>query len=98
MVGPPALQVQAQSGEKLTLRIPPADIATYLHRLTERSPTIRVFVSYVIKEVMSKQESSRGGAFFLSRCPGLNWRPHPYHGCALPTELHRLGVRQNTRY
>ena len=24
-----------------------------------------------------------------SREPGLNWRPHPYHGCALPTELSR---------
>jgi hypothetical protein len=30
------------------------------------------------------------GAFmYLSRCPGLNWRPSPYHGDALPTELHR---------
>ena len=24
-----------------------------------------------------------------SRCAGLNRRPHPYHGCALPTELQR---------
>ena len=26
----------------------------------------------------------------LSRCPGLNWGPHSYHECALPTELQRL--------
>src|SRR6266550_3514553 len=25
-----------------------------------------------------------------SRCPGSNWRPRPYQGRALPTELHRL--------
>ena len=25
----------------------------------------------------------------ISREPGLNWRPHPYHGCTLPTELSR---------
>ena len=24
-----------------------------------------------------------------SRCPGSNWRPRPYQGRALPTELHR---------
>ena len=24
-----------------------------------------------------------------SLCPELNWRPHPYQGCALPTELQR---------
>ena len=24
----------------------------------------------------------------LSQWPGSNWWPHPYHGCALPTELH----------
>src|SRR3954463_5031284 len=25
----------------------------------------------------------------ISRCPGSNWRPRPYQGRALPTELHR---------
>src|SRR5919106_4717345 len=25
--------------------------------------------------------------------PGLNWRPHPYQGCALPTELSGPSVR-----
>lgn len=25
--------------------------------------------------------------FFVSHLPGLNRGPHPYHGCALPTEL-----------
>jgi hypothetical protein len=32
-----------------------------------------------------------------SRCPGSNWRPRPYQGRALPTELHRpflAGSRQ----
>ena len=29
------------------------------------------------------------GADFWSRLPDSNWRPHPYHGCALPTELSR---------
>src|SRR5215468_2460391 len=24
--------------------------------------------------------------------PGLNWRPHPYQGCALPTELSGLAA------
>ena len=27
--------------------------------------------------------------YFWSLQPGLNWWPHPYHGCALPTELWR---------
>ena len=27
-----------------------------------------------------------------SLCPELNWRPHPYQGCALPTELQRHGA------
>ena len=25
--------------------------------------------------------------YLVSHLPGLNWRPHPYHGCALPSEL-----------
>src|SRR6185295_2983216 len=25
---------------------------------------------------------------FQSQWPESDWRPHPYHGCALPTELH----------
>ena len=28
-----------------------------------------------------------GGISFWSSHPDSNWRPHPYHGCALPTEL-----------
>ena len=30
-----------------------------------------------------------------SQWPGSNWWPHPYHGCALPTELHWLLVRKS---
>jgi hypothetical protein len=35
-----------------------------------------------------------------SRCPGSNWRPRPYQGRALPTELHRpspFGLRPTGR-
>src|SRR4051812_35110562 len=35
-----------------------------------------------------------------SRCPGSNWRPRPYQGRALPTELHRpspCGLRPTSR-
>ena len=41
-------------------------------------------------------------SLFVSRCPDLNWGPTPYHGVALPTELHRhyfaaLGVASKCR-
>src|SRR5678816_2308928 len=29
--------------------------------------------------------------------PGLNWRPHPYQGCALPTELSGLAAVRSVR-
>ncbi len=32
---------------------------------------------------------ARGASEGWSRCPGSNWRPRPYQGRALPTELHR---------
>src|SRR5438034_7900256 len=37
----------------------------------------------------------RVGAIW-SRCPGSNWRPRPYQGRALPTELHRLSQTRRT--
>ena len=30
----------------------------------------------------------RGLNFYMSQCPELNWGPTPYHGVALPSELH----------
>ena len=36
--------------------------------------------------------------FPVSPCPGLNWRPRPYQGRALPTELHgRYDLRRSGR-
>ena len=44
-----------------------------------------------------KQKRPRGislsPCYFWSRLPDLNWRPHPYHGCALPAELSRLNYK-----
>ena len=37
-----------------------------------------------VKEKPSKPEGFEG---FWSCYPDSNWRPHPYQGCALPTEL-----------
>src|SRR5262245_61103499 len=35
---------------------------------------------------------------FWSRCPESNWRPRPYQGRALPTELHRPAFARPLRH
>ena len=40
----------------------------------------------------SKSPSKMLGDLLWSHDRGLNPRPHPYHGCALPTELSRHGA------
>jgi hypothetical protein len=36
------------------------------------------------------QKAPTGQFVYVSHLPGLNRGPHPYHGCALPTELRWL--------
>ena len=42
---------------------------------------------------MTRSRPIAGGDW--SRCPGSNWRPRPYQGRALPTELHRPDLNQS---
>ena len=37
----------------------------------------------------TKKDNVRQTLSYQSHLTGLNRRPHPYHGCALPTELKR---------
>src|SRR5881628_2494516 len=53
---------------------------------------VRSYFAFAITDLRWPQQSSRGQ---WSPCPGLNRRPRPYQGRALPTELH--GRTKNSR-
>jgi site-specific DNA recombinase len=40
-----------------------------------------------IRSIETKNDHLKAALELVSCHPGSNWRPHPYHGCALPTEL-----------
>ena len=46
-------------------------------------PPVRIHESFQKENSSDKSELFS----FWSSHPDSNWRPHPYHGCALPTEL-----------
>src|SRR5437870_1417968 len=49
---------------------------------------VRSYFAFAITDLRWPRQSSRGQ---WSPCPGLNRRPRPYQGRALPTELHGRG-------
>ena len=44
---------------------------------------------YIWELDAQKKDNVRQTLSYQSHLTGLNRRPHPYHGCALPTELKR---------
>ena len=51
--------------------------------------SVKMSSSECVKSLHSKSPSILLGDLLWSHDRGLNPRPHPYHGCALPTELSR---------
>ena len=68
------------------------------HFLPYLNPLLNPFaVSQLLEEKVKTRYPLRDNGFLWSCYPDLNWGPHPYQGCALPTELqqHVCGLRRS---